>query len=253
MKKILLLFLVLTVSTGLESRGHAKASNDYQLYLKTGDRSPKWNEFIEPGFQSFDGGNLATAYVFLNKAYNLGCRDALLLYRLGLYQETKGKYKEAADLLAEAAEKIGTQYPSHPLNRTIHEHAGRALYQANDFNRALPELQKALESAPDNFMLLMMTGQILRSEKKYEEAKAVFEKALTVKQPEDLTTDPKIKLWGELMMLSYELKDNETSLAYATKILEKNPGDPVALSYKQRIEYEKFKMREREAIEKIVK
>jgi len=234
-----------------KSAAKVKKTNDYALYLKAGDRSPKWNEFIEPAFSSFDSGHYSTAAIFLKKAHERGCRDGLLLYRLGIYQELQKQYKEAAELLAEAAEKVPKQYPSHPLAGGIHEHAARALYQVDDYERALPALKKALEHEPEDFLLLFMSGQLLRLAKSLPEARAAFEKALTVKPPEGLDVDPKQKVWRELMAITYEQKDFEACAAYAAMLLAANPNDSVALSYKQNLDREKFLQRQMEAIKKM--
>ena len=239
-------------SAAAKEQAPAKKKNDIAWYLKAGDRNPKWNDLVEPGFSSFDSGAYPTASVFLKKAYDLGCRDGLLLYRLGLYQESLKNYKEAAELLLLAAERIPKQYPSHPMAKGIHEHAARALYQANDIARALPEFQAALAVTPDNFMLLFMAGQILLTQKKYEEARPLFERALTVKPPEGLEIDPQQRVWRELMKITWEMKDYESCGAYAELILAANPTDPVALSYKQQLERAKYQQKEREIIKKMV-
>lgn len=231
----------------------ATKRSDYSYYLKAGDRSPKWNELIEPGFSSFDSGNLATAAVFLKRAHERGCRDGLLLYRLGIFQESQRQYKVAADLLAEAAEKLPKQYPGHPLARGIHEHAARVLYQADDYARALPELKKALEHDPDNFVLIFMAGQLLRLNKSYAEARTLFEHALQIKPPEGLGLDPNQRVWRELMSVTYELGDLKACAAYADMIIAANPNDQIALSYKQKLERERLRKKELEIIEKIVK
>lgn len=235
------------------SNSQVKAPEAYSLYLKSGHRSPKWDELIEPGFQSFDGGNYATAYVFLKRAYDRGCRDGLLLFRLGLYKESQGQYKEAASFLAEGAEKLPKQYPGHPLAKSIHDHAGRVLYQADDYARALPELLKAIDVTPDNFMALFMAGQILRIKKEYTQAKQLLEKALAAKLPQDITTNPRPRVLAELMIVAYELKDLDAALSYANQILETSPTDTLAQSYKEKIQRERLRLKEREAIDRLVK
>ena len=246
---IFLFALLLSFSTPL----FAATQTDYELYLKSGDRSPKWNDLVESGFESFDSGNLPTASIFLERAYNAGCRDALLLFRLGLFRESRGQYKEAAALLKLSAEKIAKQYPSHPLAKGIHEHLGRELFQSNDFDGALSEFKKALEYSPDNFMMLFMSGQILRSKKETDAAKIMFEKALQAKPPAGIPYNPQLKVVSELMAIAFEQKDFDTCLLYADKILSVSPQDATALSYKKKSQEAKLKQREREVIEKIVK
>lgn len=217
---------------------------DYSLYLKSGHRSPMWDDMIESGFQSFDAGNLPTSYIFLGKAFDQGCRDGLVLFRLGIYYESVGQYKEAAEALLQAAEKLKQNYPNHPLSGAIHEHTARALYQANDPDRALPELQKGLQKSPNNFMLLFLTGQILREKGFYNDAKQVFEKALGVRAPKGVGPDAKLRLLTELMIVTFELRQLDASQGYADKVLAISPNDPAALSYKQRIEQARLKTKE---------
>lgn len=238
---LILVTAILLLNTTAIAEGSPKkkstktGTGDYGFYLKSGHRSPQWDEFIEPGFQSFANGNYATAFLFLKQAFDRGCRDGLVLFMMGIFKESQRAYPEAAELLAQAAIRIPKQYPGHHLAKGIHEHAGRALYQIDDFVRALPELQKALEHSPDNFMLLFMAGQLLRMNKRTQEAKVLFETALTAKPPAGLEQDSKHRLARELMILSFELKDYAACSSYADQVLAIDPGDAAALKYKQRV------------------
>jgi len=109
-----------------------------------------------------------------------------------------------------------------------------------------------MKTDPDNFMLLFMSAQIYRSQKNYQKAIANFEKALTVKMPEDIKPDPRKTILTELMGLYYEMKDIPNCLKYAEQILTIAPNDATALSYKRNIQTIQYKQREQEAIKKIV-
>ena len=231
----------------------ATTKDDYQLYLKSGDRNASWDEYIEPAFTTFDSGNFATAGVFLGKTYEKGCRDPLVLFRLGIYRESRRQFKEAADLLSQAADGIAARYPGHPLNNSIARHAARALYQVDDYARALPYLQKALAQSPNDFMILLMLGQISRAGKQYPEARSFFERALSTKPPENVTPNPIKTLLGELIILTYELKDLEACQKYVSMVLSAWPQDPIANSYRTRLEKARYEKREKEMIDKLVK
>lgn len=238
-----------TKSKGTKGSG----GNYYSMYRsKSGHRSPQWDEFIEPGFQSFANGNYATAFLFLKQAFDRGCRDGIVLFMMGIFKESQRAYPDAAELLAAAAASITKQYPNSRLSKEIHEHAGRALYQIDDYVRALPELQKALEYAPDNFMLLFMAGQLLRMNKRYGEAKLLFEAALTAKPPAGLEQHARHRLARELMILSFELKDYLSCLSYADQVLAIDPGDATALKYKQRVEQQIHLKQQMEKMEKML-
>lgn len=233
--------------------------SDYSWYLKAGDKSPKWNEFIEPGFSAFDAGNLSTAYVLLNKAYELGCRDALLLYRLAIYKESRGQAGEAAQLTELALQKIQTQYPNHPLALGIHEHAGRILYKNDNFEGALAQFEQVVGKIPDNLPTLFMAGQCARILKKFDKAKEFLERALKLPGTKSGTDGDEntgqimlLKLLSELMAVSYGLKDAAACVAYADEILKISPTDKSALSYKQKSKYLKSIQEEKEKLKKIM-
>lgn len=227
--------------------------NDIDFYRKSGHRSKEWDEFIEPGFESFDSGSLATSYVFLRRAFDRGCRDGLVLYRLGIYSEVRGNFREAAALLVKAAEGIRRQYPNHPLAESIDEHAGRALYQANDFDRARPYLESALRHTPEGFMLLYMLGQIARMKGEFDASRNYLEKALQVPAPGDVGFDARKAVLTELIAVTYELDDLDSCEAYVDAMLAAYPQDPVATSYKERLASERQRRKEREIIERLVK
>lgn len=225
---------------------------DYEIYLQSGDRGKVWDEWIKPAFESFDAGNYATAAIFLSSAYEKGCRDPMVLFRLGIYEESRGKAKEAAEMLKTAAADAKRRYPKHPLASAIHRHAGRALYKVDDYKGALPHLKEALTYEPNDFMLLLMTGQIERMEGRKEKARGYFELALAAPMPEGVKPDPTTTVLGELIVITYDLKDYDACDKYIKMALERDPKDKVANKYKGLVGRARFRQRELEIIKKIV-
>jgi len=225
---------------------------DYKLYAKLGDRNAKWDEFIAPAFTSFDQGQFATAGILLKKAYELGCRDPLVLFRLGIYYESTGEFDQAATLFDEAVEGVVKRYPGHPLAKAMPKHAGRALYKADRMDEALPHLKKALAVEPDDFMLLLMAGQIERIQGNLTEARGYFERALAAGPPQGVTPDPKLALLRELIILTYELKDWDACRRYADSALKIDPRDKVANEYRKDLSRARQRQKELEIIKKLV-
>lgn len=225
---------------------------DYEIYTRKGHRDESWNEWIEPAFESFDEGNYATAAIFLKRAYEKGCRDPMVLFRLGLYKESRDEAKDAAQILTEAARGAARRYPKHPLVDAIHHHAGRALYKADRFKEALPHLKEALEHEPHDFMLLLMTGQIERMGGRKESARAFFEKALAAEMPPGVKPDPKSTVLGELIILTFDLDDLSACDKYIKMALAHDDKHKVANSYKGRVKKARFRKKELEIIKKLV-
>jgi len=250
--------------------GSSLFAGDYDLYLKSGHRSPSWDGMVKSGFEAYESKDIESAFTFIQKAYNLGCRDGILLFKLAVLYESKKAYKDAAAFFKEAKDKLLTQYPDYPETKRINEHLGRVYYQMDQFDMAFPELEEALKIDPQNFMLLFMTAQILRLNKQYTAAIERFEKALAViasqasQAPEKsgiastasknsgLATTAKKAILTELMMLYFEQKDFSKCLEYAKLILSIYPNDQAALSYKRAVEQAQYRQKELDTIKKIV-
>jgi hypothetical protein len=100
-------------------------------------------------------------------------------------------------------------------------------------------------------MLLLMTGQIERMEGRKEKARGYFELALESQMPEGLKPDPKSTVLGELIVLTYDLKDYDACDKYIKMALEHDPKDKVATKYKGLVGRARFRQRELEIIKKI--
>jgi len=231
----------------------ADTKRDIKAYKKNGHRSESWNELIAPAFESFDSGNFATALVFMQKAYDAGCRDPLLLFRLALYMETRGALVKAAEVMKITAEKMPKQYPGHPLTPEIDAHAARTLYKVNRTDDALIHINKALLNDPNDFMLLFMGGQILRQKKENGKALLLLIKANSLPIPHEMDKIfTKKTLLNELVAITYELDEYESSAAYIDEVMKIAPNDPTARRYMQLITRKKEREKERELLKHLV-
>lgn len=235
-------------STELETT----TAKDYSYYLKSGHKSPKWNEFIEPAFQTFDSENMSTASIFMQRAYDQGCRDPLLLFRYGIYLESKGKYNDAAELLLETADGVKKRYPSHPLNKSIYKHTGRTLYHVGRYSEALTQLTEALKIQNDDFMLLFMSGQILHHLGELQKARFILEKAALSPPPMDMAASTVKPLLHELILITSKMGDMVACEIYVNQLLTFFPDDPMALQHRRELTKMKNKAREREILKNII-
>lgn len=217
------------------------------------DCSPMWNDLIKPGFEAFEANQFPTAYVFLNKAYEKGCRDGLVLVKLGTINEINGHFADAAKIFTEAEPALKKSYPNHELAKAIDTYLGRVYYQLDQYDKALPYLEKALVLDPNNFMLLFMTGQTQRLAGKLDAAYANYRKALGVPLPQEVQPDPKLALLKELMIVTYDMKRTDESEKYADTILKADPTNVTAKSYKQRITQQRFQKQQDQTLDEIIK
>lgn len=251
MKKALFLIYLVVIFATIGTAFSAE-KDDFALYKTHGEHSKSWDEYVEPGFEAFESNNYATALVFLQKAYDKGCRDGLVMARLGLMQESRGNAKQAIELLDRARPKLKKVYPKHEFTQEIGGHLGRMYFSTNQYDKALPLLNESLATTPNDFTLLFIIGQILREQGKKAEAYEMYTRAMKVPAPVDVKPDPRTALLKELMALTYEMKKYNESLSYAEQVLILSPGDPLATSYKQTIKRKKYKEQEEKSIQKMI-
>jgi tetratricopeptide (TPR) repeat protein len=251
MKKALFLIYLVVIFATISTAFSAEAG-DFTLYKTLGEHSKDWDEYVEPGFEAFETNNYPTALVFLQKAYDKGCRDGLVMARLGLIFESRGNTKQAIELLDQARPKLKKSYPKHEFTQDIDGYLGRMYFSNNQYDKALPLLNESLASSPNDFTLLFIIGQILREQGKKAEAYEMYIRATKVPAPVDVKPDPRSALLKELMALTYEMKKYDESLSYAEQVLILSPGDPLASSYKQTITRKKYKEHEEKSIQEMI-
>jgi len=238
----ILLIIVLLISTNLFSQ----TQTDFDLYMQKGQKSEKWDELVKAGFESFASNNYSTAMIFLEKAYSKGCRDGLLLYKLGTYHELMGNEKKGLDFLQKADERLKKQYPGSSYVNEMPKQLGELYFRLDKYKEAIPYLEQATSKAQEPSLLFIL-AQSYRKTGNIEQAKSYFEKALSISSDNSLN----YPILLELMTLTYQLNDYEAALQYAEQILQISPNDPSALSYRNQIQLKKLSEEEKKLIKKI--
>ena len=228
------------------------AATDWELYQKEGLKSNSWDKLVQAGFETETQGSAATSYVFLRKAYELGCRDALVLMKLGFYYELKQNFKEALPLFSEASVKFEQQYKDHPLQTEADAHAARLAYQLQLFDISRKFAEQALILKPNDFGLLFLAGQLQRQAGKLPEAKQRFEQAMQVGAPAELGFDAQVTMLRELIVITAQLEDDQACLKYAEELARKVPGDQLAEKHRQRILMKRLEQQEKQRLREII-
>jgi len=124
---------------------------EIDTYKAQGHRSSLWDEDVFKGFQEYYHRNFNNAIEPLKKAYELGCRDGLVLYRLAISYTQLGDFKEAANYAEEALLHLKKNYPNHYYNETIGQllgksfnEVGKVYYNKRDYQKAIEFFKKAL-------------------------------------------------------------------------------------------------------------
>lgn len=135
-----------------------------------------------------------------------------------------GEREEAANeiqTLRETAAKFGDR----DLEGKIHLHEGNLLISEKKYEEALIVFNKALETDPDNDYILLIKGALLGELERYEESLDVFNKIINIKHEN----------MGALLLKGVvlgNLSRNEEALDAFNKVIEINPKNDFALSRK---------------------
>ncbi len=135
-----------------------------------------------------------------------------------------GEREEAANeiqTLRETAAKFGDR----DLEGKIHLHEGNLLISEKKYEEALVVFNKALETDQNNDYILLIKGALLGELERYEESLDVFNKIINIK-PENM---------GALLLKGVVLGNlgrNEEALDAFNKVIEINPKNDFALSRK---------------------
>lgn len=97
---------------------------EIDTYKAQGHRSSLWDEDVFKGFQEYYRRNFNNAILFLEKAYNSGCRDGLVLYRLALCYASSDRCEEVVFYGEQAISKLKENYPNHYYNQNVYQLIG---------------------------------------------------------------------------------------------------------------------------------
>jgi len=100
----------------------------------------------------------------------------LVLLRWGEYLERRGDFKAARKPLQDAATLVG----SEPSTLRIHLRYGRNLELNGRYKPAEKEYRLALQIDPGNAVGYLYLGNLLRKQRRYDEAQSVVDAGLTI-------------------------------------------------------------------------
>lgn len=230
----------------------AVSKSDWDYYQASGHRGVTWDPLIEAGLTALDGGNRSAGLHFLKRALNLGCRDGLVYYRLGLVQEAEEDFNGALGFFLLADPLMKDRFPEYPPTKEIKDHVGNIYYSLGKYKEAKEAYLAAVKENGENFVRLFLIGQIERMNGEPQSAIGSFEKALQYAPPlgaEKMKTLAHI----ELMQLFHSAKNDEQVLKYAEAVLEGIPNYPSALKYKEEVLKKKSQSNQEKDLKEILK
>lgn len=121
---------------------------EIDTYQAQGHTDARWDELVVEGFTLYYQFNYQEALSYLNKAYGLGCRDGLVLYRIAFCYFKLGLYDTATRYAEEAFSPLKKDYPEHYYNQTLYTIYSDCGQLTTDDEKAVEYYVKALNLEP---------------------------------------------------------------------------------------------------------
>jgi tetratricopeptide (TPR) repeat protein len=154
---------------------------EWDTYKKSGHTNKKWNEHVRQGFEVYIKWSDAQqankksemekyfkeAAGYLEDAYKKGCRDGMVLYRLGNVYRNMGYCDRAALYLKEALPSLAKNYKEHYYHQLAYYGLG---YCTKDDTEAVKHYRKAIELKPDDVNSRLNIANRLRKMNRLDES-----------------------------------------------------------------------------------
>jgi glycosyltransferase involved in cell wall biosynthesis/Tfp pilus assembly protein PilF len=145
-----------------------------QLKRKLKKKPDLYEANIQMGIHYLQNNNIATAVIYLNKAYAVKKDDASLIFVLANAYEALSNISKSRELYQKAI-AIDSDNPEY-----LHKY-GLFLQKIQEIDEAIKTFKNVTRFQPDNFELLNDIGVLYHHQQKYEEAKNYLEKAIALK------------------------------------------------------------------------
>lgn len=197
----------------------AAASSDYALYAKSSFTNTRFDSLVEEGFRSYDATNLTQAIDFLQKAVAQGANSPFIHMKLAAAYEYLGNFYTATQYYRLAEKEIATLPDTHEYRVHFNEHVARALIKNNQFDEAMPYLEKAAQTSDEYWILSILADRYIKANN-ITAARDTLLRA--VQAPSIQALDPKdiaglYLTIGKLYINEGNILESERYLTYATQ------------------------------------
>ena len=167
-----LLWSALLVAQTADARqlSMAGVTPEVETYRAQGHTDARWDDYVTQGFRQYAGSDFGAAQANLLKAYELGCRDGLLLFRLMNIYVAQDQCATGIRYGQEAVPYYRQQYPE--------EFKGNSPFQAmgdcSEGEAAIEFYRQGLEVNPSDVSIRLNMAHALVKMGRLEQARAEF-------------------------------------------------------------------------------
>ncbi len=151
--------------------GHlAPRASEWDAYQKSPYSDFRWDWLVRDGHFAYAKGKYKEALGFYDRAIEEGCKDPLMLFRIGYCYRALRKDKEAAGYFAASMDGLKKAYPKHKYNWYSHYYLAEIFARRGYTDRAKKELAQAIKLNPKFEQAYLLHGNLHFGEADYPSA-----------------------------------------------------------------------------------
>jgi tetratricopeptide (TPR) repeat protein len=150
--------------------GDAARAGEWEDYQKSPYSDFRWDWLVRDGHFAYAKGKYKEALGIYEKAVEQGCKDPLMLFRMGYCHRALRKDKDAAGYFAASLDGLKKAYPKHKYNWFSRYYLAEILVRSALIDRAKKELDEAIKLNPKFEQAYLLYGNLYYDEGDYPSA-----------------------------------------------------------------------------------
>ena len=141
---------------------------EWEDYLNSPYQDFRWNWLIRDGHLTYGQNKYNEALSIYQEAMEKGCKDPLMLFRMGYSYRALRKGKDAAKYFAASKEGLAKAYPKHRYNWLSRYYLAELFLERKATPSAVTELQEAIKLNPKFVQAYLLYGNVYYGQGKYD-------------------------------------------------------------------------------------
>lgn len=147
-----------------------QVTDEVNVYFKKGNVNSLWDDYVVKGFKSYATSDFDNASINLQKAYNLGCRDGFVLFRLTISYASRNMCQKAIKYGKESAAYYQKQYPDKFKDTSLFQVMG----DCSCGDQAIEFYKQGLRNNPTDVSIRLNMAHKLAETGRLDEARKEF-------------------------------------------------------------------------------
>jgi len=136
------------------------SGSEWEDYLKSPYHDFRWDWLVRDGHLAYGKGNYKEALSTYEQAMKKGCKDPLMLFRMGYSYRAQRRNKEAVSFFSASTEGLAKAYRNHQYNWFSRYYLAEIFIERGLLDRAKQQLDEAVKLNPKFEQAFLLYGNL---------------------------------------------------------------------------------------------